>query len=62
MTETRAAKQHRIDTVVRQGGFAARCDCGKITFGGFASRSQARAALGECLAALGRDEFGRWTA
>lgn len=46
-------KGHRVVTVERQGGYAARCEverdgelqiCG-ITFGGFVTRTEARAAL-----------------
>lgn len=44
---------HRVITVERQGGYAARCEIERddevricdITFGGFATRSEARAAL-----------------
>lgn len=56
------ATQHQVEAVPRSDGFAACCECGEITFGGFASRSEARAELGECLTAMGRDEFGRWVA
>lgn len=39
---------HRVVTLERQGGFAARCehpDCNAITFGGFPTRTAARDAL-----------------
>lgn len=37
---------HKVVTFERGGGYAARCeDCDEITFGGFASRSEAREAL-----------------
>lgn len=62
MTTTITATHHSIEAVPRDDGYAARCECGDITFGGFASKSQARAALTSCLAASGRDEFGRWAA
>ena len=54
--------RHSVEAVPRGDGYAARCECGDITFGGFTSRSQARAALTSCLAASRRDEFGRWAA
>lgn len=37
---------HKVVTLERQGGYAARCDtCGVITFGGFRTRTEARAEL-----------------
>jgi len=37
---------HRVVTLERNGGYAARCEtCGDITFGGFRTRTEARAAL-----------------
>lgn len=39
---------HRVVTFERNGGYAARCEepgCDDMTFGGFATRSAARAAL-----------------
>lgn len=38
--------KHKIVTVARNGGYAARCEtCGAITFGGFDTRTEARQAL-----------------
>ncbi|MFI8593866.1 hypothetical protein ACIGCK_05480 [Microbacterium sp. NPDC078428] len=40
------SRRHKVVTVERSGGYAARCeDCDAITFGGFPRRSDARAAL-----------------
>lgn len=54
------SNQHQVITVERQGGYASRCSCGEVTFGGFPSRSAARLALRECLRASGRDEYGHY--
>lgn len=45
--EAESVAPHRIVTVERAGGFAARCecDCNATTFGGFQSRAKAREAL-----------------
>lgn len=50
---------HKVVTVPRQGGFAARCTCGGITFGGFNTRGDAALALGDCLAESNRNELER---
>lgn len=36
---------HKVTTSERQGGYMAHCDCGEITYGGFSTRTEARAAL-----------------
>ncbi|WP_278101681.1 hypothetical protein AB0870_08110 [Microbacterium proteolyticum] len=40
-----APVRHKVVTYESGGGFAARCTCGDVTFGGYGSRTEARAAL-----------------
>lgn len=40
-----SSQRHKVVTYERGGGFAARCTCGDLTFGGYGSRTEARAAL-----------------
>ncbi|PPF83773.1 hypothetical protein C5E07_09780 [Pseudoclavibacter sp. RFBJ3] len=42
----KSQRAHKVQTLERNGGFMARClDCTAITFGGFPTRTAARAAL-----------------